>query len=173
MRWAPCAPPCAWPPPPPDRRRPGPPWYDGGAAQAVSGNRRGRRSVAGVEQVATGEAPAAIGPYSQAVRVGPWLWVSGQLGLDPKTGELVTGGAAAEASQAMKNVLAIVAAAGLGPEHIVRTGIFVSDIGTFAQVNEAYAAALGSARPARATVEVAALPRGGHVEIEAIACKGV
>lgn len=127
----------------------------------------------GVETVVTDKAPAAIGPYSQAVRMGPWLWVSGQLGLDPATGDLVPGGAAAEAAQAMTNVLTILRAAGLGAEHIVRCGIFVTDIATFAQVNEAYAAALGSARPARATVEVAALPRGGRVEIEAVACAGL
>ena len=129
--------------------------------------------MAAVETVATGQAPAAIGPYSQATRVGPWLWVSGQLGLDPASGELAAGGAAAEARQAMKNVLAILASTGLGPEHLVRVGIFVTDIGAFAAVNEAYAEALGSARPARATVEVAGLPRGGRVEIEAVACAGL
>lgn len=129
--------------------------------------------MAAVQSVATDRAPAAIGPYSQAVRIGPWLWVSGQLGLDPASGELVAGGAAAEARQAITNVLAILESAGLGPEHIVRAGIFVTDIASFGAVNEAYAEALGAARPARATVEVAALPRGGHVEIEAVACAGL
>ncbi len=125
--------------------------------------------MATVESVFTETAPRAIGAYSQGVRVGPWLWVSGQLGLDPATGELAPGGAAAEATQALRNVLAILAAAGLSPRHLVRVGIFVTDIATFTVVNEAYAAALGDARPARATVEVSALPRGGHVEVEAVA----
>lgn len=121
--------------------------------------------------VATESAPAAIGPYSQGVRVGPWLWVSGQLALDPATGSLVPGGAQEQTVQAMKNVLAILAEGQMGPEHIVRVGIFVTDLADFAVVNEAYAQALGDARPARATVQVAGLPRGGLVEIEAVACR--
>jgi 2-iminobutanoate/2-iminopropanoate deaminase len=127
--------------------------------------------VAGDRYVSTESAPAAIGPYSQGVRVGPWLWVSGQLALDPGTGALVPGGAREQTVQAMKNVLAILAEAGMGPEHIVRAGIFVTDLADFAVVNEAYAEALGDARPARATVQVAGLPRGGLVEIEAVACR--
>ena len=129
--------------------------------------------MAGVEYVATERAPAAIGPYSQAVRVGPWLWVSGQLGLDPATGALVEGGPGGQTRQAVANVLAILAGAGLEARHLVRVGIFVTDIGAFAEVNEAYAAGIGEARPARATVEVAGLPRGGLVEIEAVACAGL
>lgn len=120
--------------------------------------------------LSTTKAPAAIGPYSQAVQVGPWVWVSGQLALDPASGNLVEGGAAAQTTQAMKNVLAILQAAGLEAADLVRVGIFVTDLSRFAEVNEAYAQAVGEARPARATVEVSALPRGGLVEIEAVAC---
>jgi len=122
--------------------------------------------------VATSDAPAAIGPYSQAVRAGGFVYVSGQLAINPATGQIVEGDAAAQAAQCMRNVLAILAAAGVGANDIVRCGIFVTDIGQFAAVNEAYAAALGDARPARATVEVSALPRGGLVEIEAVAWGG-
>ncbi|MCL6596036.1 MAG: Rid family detoxifying hydrolase [Firmicutes bacterium] len=120
----------------------------------------------------TPDAPEAIGPYSQAVRAGPWVWVSGQLAIDPATGRLVEGGAAAETAQAMRNVLSVLAAAGLTARHLVRVGIYVTDLGAFQMVNEAYAQALGEARPARATVQVAALPRGAQVEIEAVAWAG-
>jgi 2-iminobutanoate/2-iminopropanoate deaminase len=127
--------------------------------------------VSEVKGIATSSAPAALGAYSQAVEAGPWVWVSGQLGIDPATGSLVEGGPKAEAAQAMANVLAILKEAGLGPRHLLRVAIYLTRMEAFPEVNEAYARALGDARPARVTVGVAALPRGASVEIEAVATR--
>lgn len=124
-----------------------------------------------IESLATQAAPAAIGAYSQGVAAGPFVFVSGQLGLDPATGELAPGGAAAEADRALANVEAILAAAGLDFGHVARVAIYLTDLSTFAAVNDVYARRLGDARPARVTVGVAALPRGAHVEIEALAVR--
>lgn len=116
-------------------------------------------------------APKAIGPYVQAVeaRGARTLWLSGQIPLDPATGELVPGDVAAQAARVMANLAAVLAAAGAGFEHVVRCTIYLADLGDFAKVNEVYARSFPKAPPARATVQVAALPRGARVEIDAIA----
>ncbi|MFO0750480.1 MAG: RidA family protein [Myxococcota bacterium] len=119
--------------------------------------------------VSTSAAPAAIGPYSQAVQAGPMTFISGQIPLDPQTGEIVgTGDVAAQTRRVMANLLAIVDAAGHRPHEIVRCTIFLKSLSDFQIVNGIYAEALGGHRPARATVEVARLPRDVLVEIDAI-----
>jgi 2-iminobutanoate/2-iminopropanoate deaminase len=120
-------------------------------------------------RIHTDGAPKAIGPYSQAIRSGDLVFCSGQIGLDPATGNLVSGGTAAEAEQVMKNLAAVLGAAGLGFEHVVRTTIYLVDLADFTSVNEIYGRHLREPFPARATVGVAALPRGARVEIDAIA----
>ncbi|MEY4388701.1 MAG: hypothetical protein RLZZ432_420 [Chloroflexota bacterium] len=112
--------------------------------------------------------PAAIGPYSPAVVLGTTVYCSGQLGLDPATGNLVEG-VAAQAEQAMVNLGTLLEAAGLGYADVVKTTIFVADLADFATVNGIYARFFAEPYPARSTVQVAALPKGGLVEIEAIA----
>ena len=124
------------------------------------------------QAIRTDRAPNAIGPYSQAIRSGDLLFCSGQIGLDPATGEVVRGGTAAEAEQVMQNLEAVLAAAGLGFEHLVRTTIYLVDLADFATVNDIYGRRLVEPYPARATVGVAALPRGARVEIDAIARAG-
>jgi 2-iminobutanoate/2-iminopropanoate deaminase len=120
--------------------------------------------------IKTSDAPAAIGPYSQGVSAGPLVYLSGQIGLDPTTGQLVTGGTDVEARRAMANLGAVLKAAGLSFRDVVKTTIYLTDIGDFAKVNAAYAESFPSGTlPARATVGVAALARGAHVEIEAVA----
>jgi 2-iminobutanoate/2-iminopropanoate deaminase len=117
----------------------------------------------------TNEAPAAIGPYSQAVRTGNLLFVSGQIPLDAASGQLVSGTIAEETHQVMKNIQAILTVAGLSFEHIVKTSIFIKDMNNFAAINEVYAGYFSSNFPARETVEVARLPKDVRVEISAIA----
>ncbi|HEX7407276.1 MAG TPA: RidA family protein [Candidatus Binatia bacterium] len=119
--------------------------------------------------IATDKAPQAIGPYSQAVRVGPWVFLSGQIGLDPARGELVPGGVVAEVTQVLENLRAVLAAAGTSLDAVVRTTIYLVDLADFSRVNEVYAGVFAAPFPARATVGVAALPRGARVEIDAIA----
>jgi len=119
--------------------------------------------------IATENAPQAIGPYCQAVQAGQWLFLSGQIGLQPSTGELVSGGVVAEATQVLENLGAVLAAAGAGLDSVVRTTIYLVDLADFARVNEVYARAFRAPFPARATVGVAALPRGARIEIDAIA----
>jgi len=121
------------------------------------------------DAVATTNAPQAIGPYSQAVRRGEWLWVSGQIGLDPASGTLVSGGTVEETKRVLDNLRAVIAAAGGSLDDIVRTTIYLVDLADFARVNEVYAGYFTAPFPARATVGVAALPRGARVEIDAIA----
>ena len=121
------------------------------------------------EAVSTDRAPKAIGPYSQAVRSGTLVFCSGQIGLDPETGELVSGGTAAEAERVMKNLEAVLSAAGLGFAQVIRTTIYLVDLAEFALVNEIYGRHLSPPYPARATIGVAALPRGARIEIDAIA----
>ena len=116
----------------------------------------------------TKNAPAAIGPYSQAVGIGRFLFTSGQLGLDPVTGELATG-VEAQTDRAMRNLGAILQEAGLGYADIVKTTVFVADLKDFAAVNTVYQRFFESDPPARSCVQVAALPKGGLVEIECIA----
>ena len=120
--------------------------------------------------IQTSNAPAAIGPYSQAVQQGDTLFVSGQLPLDPVTKEMADD-AAAQARQSMKNIKAIVTAAGFTMEQVVRCGIFVIDLADFAAINEVYATFFQGDFPARATVQVAALPLGARVEIDAVAMR--
>lgn len=115
--------------------------------------------------------PAAIGPYSPAIVVGDELYCSGQLGLNPETGALAEG-VSAQAEQALTNLGSLLAAAGYGFNDIVKTTIFLVDLADFATVNEIYGRALGLPYPARSTIQVAALPKGGLVEIEAIAKRG-
>ena len=118
--------------------------------------------------ISTGGAAAAIGPYSQAIRSGDMLFCSGQLGIDPATGELVDG-VEAQAERALRNLQSVLDAAGLGFDDVVKTTIFLADIGDFAAVNAVYAKFMPDPPPARSTVQVAALPKAGRVEIEAIA----
>lgn len=122
--------------------------------------------------VHTDRAPAAIGPYSQAVVSGDWIFCSGQIPMDPESGELVGGGdAARQADQVLKNLTSVLEEAGSSLQAVVKTTIFLSDMGDFGAVNEVYGRHFGSHRPARATVAVAALPRGAAVEIDCIARK--
>jgi len=121
------------------------------------------------EAIATDTAPQAIGPYSQAVRAGPWLFLSGQLGLDPGSSELVAGGVVGETRQVLENLRAVLTAAGASLDDVVRTTIYLIDLSDFSRVNEAYAGFFRAPYPARATVGVAALPHGARVEIDAIA----
>jgi 2-iminobutanoate/2-iminopropanoate deaminase len=119
-----------------------------------------------VEIVPTPSAPPLAGPYSPAVRAGDWLVLAGQLGLDPATGKLASGGAAAEARQALANVEAVLGDCGATLADVAKASVFVTDLADFAAINEVYGEAFGDHRPARTTVQVAALPAGGSVEIE-------
>lgn len=118
----------------------------------------------------TEAAPAAIGPYSQAVGTGRLVLCSGQLGTDPSTGEL-TAGVEAQTERALRNIGAVLAAAGLGYANVVKTTIFLVDIADFATVNAVYATFFDAPYPARSTVGVASLPRGARIEIEALAAR--
>jgi 2-iminobutanoate/2-iminopropanoate deaminase len=122
--------------------------------------------------VQTEEAPAPVGPYSQAVQAGGWLFVSGQIALDPLTGELVNENAAAQAARVLENIGAILRAAGMDYADVAKTTIFLTDLRDFAAVNEVYARYFSERPPARSTVQVSALPKGARVEIEAIAVQG-
>lgn len=123
------------------------------------------------EPIASADAPRAIGPYSQAVAVpaGRMVFLSGQIPLDPTSGELVQGDISAQTEQVMKNLAAVLAQAGLDFRHVVRCGIFLMDLNDFAKVNEVYGRYFPAAPPARATVQVSGLPKGARVEIDAIA----
>jgi 2-iminobutanoate/2-iminopropanoate deaminase len=121
--------------------------------------------------IATDRAPTAIGPYSQAVEQGGVVYCSGQIGLDPASGQLVAGGTAAEAERVLPNLQAVLAAAGLGFPNVVKVTIYLVDLADFATVNDIYARFVQVPYPARATVGVAALPRGARVEIDAIAMR--
>ncbi|MFN2230086.1 MAG: RidA family protein [Anaerolineae bacterium] len=118
---------------------------------------------------ATADAPAAVGPYSQAIRSGNLVYTAGQLGLDPATGKLVAGGIQAQTRQALRNVQAILAASGSSMAHVIKTTVYLQDIADFRDMNEVYATFFPDAPPARSAVQVAALPLGGLVEIEAVA----
>jgi 2-iminobutanoate/2-iminopropanoate deaminase len=121
------------------------------------------------QAVRTSGAPAAIGPYSQGIALDGFVFCSGQIGLDPTTGELVPGGVEAEAERALKNLGAILDAAGASMADVVKTTLFLADIGEFAAVNAVYAGHFPDPPPARSTFAVGALPKGAHVEVEAIA----
>jgi 2-iminobutanoate/2-iminopropanoate deaminase len=120
------------------------------------------------QAISTGGAPGAIGPYSQAIRSGDMVFCSGQLGLDPISGELADG-VEAQAERALRNLQSVLDAAGLGFDDVVKTTIFLADMADFAAVNAVYGTFMADPPPARSTVQVAALPKGGRVEIEAIA----
>jgi len=119
--------------------------------------------------ISTADAPAAIGPYSQAIRMGNLVFASGQIPLHPQTGEIVGETAAEQARQVLENLQAVLQAAGASLQHVVKTTIFLTDLSQFAAVNAVYAGFFPENPPARSTVQVAALPRGAQVEIEAIA----
>lgn len=116
-------------------------------------------------------APAAIGPYSQAVQAGDTLYCSGQIAIDPKTGSLVQTSVEAETEQVLENLGAVLRAAGMSYEHVVRCCVYLTDINDFAQVNEVYARYFSEAPPARETVQISALPRNARVEISCIAVR--
>ena len=124
-----------------------------------------------LEAVVTAAAPAPVGPYNQAVKAGGLLFCSGQIALDPATGEMVgSGDVEAETRQVLANLQAVLAAAGCSPQQVVRTTVFLADLADFAKVNALYAEVFGAGvSPARACVQVAALPKGGRVEIDCIA----
>ncbi|MGK3967337.1 RidA family protein [Sorangium sp. So ce118] len=119
--------------------------------------------------ITSDRAPRAIGPYSQAVRAGDLVFCSGQIPIDPATGELVAGGIEAQTAQVIKNLSEVLSAAGASWNDVVKTTIYLTNLADFAVVNQVYGAAVGSVLPARATVQVAALPKGSAVEIEAVA----
>ena len=119
--------------------------------------------------VSTEAAPAAIGPYSQAIRSGDLVFLSGQIPLDPATGELVSGGIEEQTRRVMNNLGAVLTAAGASFENVVKTTIYLADLSDFGAVNGVYASYFGQPAPARATVQVAALPKGARVEIDATA----
>jgi 2-iminobutanoate/2-iminopropanoate deaminase len=119
--------------------------------------------------ISTPHAPGAIGPYSQAIRTDGYLFCSGQLGLDPATGEFAAGDVGAQAEQALRNLTAVLEVAGLSFADVVKTTIFLADMADFAAVNGVYGRFVTDPPPARSTVAVAALPKGGRVEIEATA----
>ena len=121
------------------------------------------------EAVRTDKAPAAIGPYSQAVRMGNLLFCSGQIPLDPATGELVTGDVAAQTRQVFANLGAVLSEAGAGFEHVARTTVYLADISDFAAMNAVYATFFSAPAPARSTIQAAGLPRNARVEIDVIA----
>jgi len=121
-----------------------------------------------VKPVSTREAPAAVGPYSQGIVVDRFVYTAGQIGLDPGTGKLVEGGLEAETRRALANLAAILEAAGGGLDRVVKTTVFLADMRDFPAMNAIYAEAFREHRPARSTVQAAALPLGARVEIEAI-----
>ena len=119
--------------------------------------------------ISTNEAPAAIGPYSQAVRSGSFLFCSGQIPLDPKSGEIVPGDITVQTQRVLDNIAAVLRAEGLTFDNIVKTTIFLTDLEDFQTVNEVYSSYFKQDPPARSTVQVSALPKGAKIEIEAIA----
>ena len=121
------------------------------------------------EIISTENAPRAIGPYSQAVRAGGFVFASGQIPIDPATGEFVAGGVAEQTDQVLRNVSAVLKAAGTGLDRVVKTTVFLADMNDFIAMNEVYGRFFGEQPPARATVQAARLPRDAKVEIEAIA----
>jgi 2-iminobutanoate/2-iminopropanoate deaminase len=123
-----------------------------------------------MKAVTTSSAPAAVGPYSQAIDTGALVFISGQLPIDPATSAMPDG-AVAQAEQAFANIRAILEAAGLGLANVVKTTVFLADLADFAAVNDAYARAFRAPFPARSCVQVAAIPKGARLEVEAIAVR--
>ena len=124
------------------------------------------------QKVQSEGAPAALGPYSQAIRAGQFLFVSGQVPIDPRTGELVTGNVAVQTRRALENIGAILAAAGASFQHVVRTSVYLADLGDFGAMNEVYATFFTPPQPARSTIQAARLPRDARIEIDVIAFLG-
>ena len=117
----------------------------------------------------TADAPSAVGPYSQATSVDGWLFTAGQVGIDPATGRLAPGGFEPEARQVLANLRAILRSSGADFDRVVKTTVFLADLADFGRLNQIYAEAIGNHRPARTTVQVAALPLGAAVEIDMVA----
>jgi 2-iminobutanoate/2-iminopropanoate deaminase len=128
--------------------------------------------MSGREAISTDRAPSAVGPYSQAIRVGDLVFTAGQLGTDPASGELVADDVAGQAERALANVAAILDAAGSGLDRLVKVTVFLAEIGDWPAVNEVYARAVPQPYPARSAFAVKALPKGALVEIEAVAAVG-
>jgi 2-iminobutanoate/2-iminopropanoate deaminase len=122
--------------------------------------------------IATDQAPKAIGPYSQAIRANGFVFCSGQIPLDPATGQLVEGGVAEQTARVLENLKGVLEAAGASIDNVVKTTVFLKDMGEFAAMNEVYSKCFATNPPARSTVEAARLPRDVRVEIEAIALVG-
>ncbi|MCH7921720.1 MAG: RidA family protein [Nitrospinae bacterium] len=122
--------------------------------------------------ISTDRAPAAIGPYSQAVRAGAFLFCSGQIPLEPASGEMVSGEIEAQTRQVLENLKAVVEAAGASLDDVVKVTVYLADLADFATVNEVYEEYFGEAKPARATIQAAALPRGALIEADCIAYLG-
>ena len=125
-----------------------------------------------MDQIKTDKAPAAIGPYSQAIVANGFLFSAGQIALDPATGQMVEGDVMRQTERVMENLQAVLDAAGLKWKDVVRTTVYLHDMADFPKVNEIYGRWIGEARPARSTVQVTALPRGGLVEIDMTAVTG-
>ena len=125
-----------------------------------------------VEAINSDAAPAAIGPYSHAIRAGAYVFCSGQLGIEKATGKLVSDDAGSQAEMCVRNIGEVLKSAGLGLADVVKTTIFLTDLKDFEKVNAVYGRAFRDHKPARSTVQVAALPRGARVEIEAVAFSG-
>ncbi len=123
----------------------------------------------GKKVIQTEKAPKPIGPYSQAIRAGNFIFLSGQIPIDPKTGELVKGDIRQQTQQVLENIRGVLESQGLGMQDVVKVSIFLKDMGNFNEMNEVYATYFSSSPPARSTVEVAKLPRNADIEIEAIA----
>jgi 2-iminobutanoate/2-iminopropanoate deaminase len=123
----------------------------------------------GKKVIQTDKAPKAIGPYSQAIQAGNLLFLSGQIPIDPKTGELTEGDIRQQTQQVLENIKGLLESQGLGMGDVIKVTIFLKDMGNFNQVNEVYATYFSSSPPARSTIEVAKLPRNAEIEIEAIA----
>ena len=122
--------------------------------------------------ITTSKAPQALGPYRQAISAGTFVFCSGQVPLDPETGELVPGDIGEQTKRVIENLRAVLAAAGAGLEHVVKTTVFLTDLGDFATMNRVYGDFFGQTPPARSTVEVSALPKGARIEVEAVAIRG-
>ena len=121
------------------------------------------------ETVATDKAPKAIGPYEQAIKVGEFVYTAGQIPIDPKTGNFVEGGVAAQTRQVLENLKCVLEAAGSSLDRVVKATVFLKNIADFAAMNEVYAEYLGKTKPTRSTVAVAELPRGALIEIDFVA----
>lgn len=128
--------------------------------------------MAPLKPIATTHAPGAIGPYSQAIQAGDFLFLSGQIGLNPSTGQVVDGGIAEQTHQVLKNLGAVLTEAGASYDRVVKTTVYLADMTEFGEMNEIYGAYFKPPAPARATIQAAALPRGVRVEIDVVAFLG-